>query len=231
MVVAMVRFSVALVNGAPGSPAGRWGLAYGASWAAILALAWRITGDADDRDAPVLVTLIVAAWGAFHAFWIWLALGMVPARAGARQLAGRLAVLGLALVAIAAVRLADLGSLTTERLGALPIMILMALTGVVLMIAGGVRKATRDKRAMTFDRDADSDEVEEEYARRNTEAQPSLKGSLDPATFVVGLGAALMITGAFGAGIVAGPPAVKVLCGGALAFVAFQAARGRLRRR
>jgi hypothetical protein len=230
MVIALVRFSEAVVSGTNASSTWRWGLVYGVSWAAIVRLLWRLVETSEEADAPDLLTLVVAAWGTFHSFWIWLALTLAPAeRRSTRQFAGRLGVVGLVVVAVAAVRLANVRARAFSINGVSPLalMIVIALLGVALILAGGIRKARRESRALPRYRADDSGEAEgteEAFARRNAEAQPALR-ERDSSVLLMGLGAALMIGGTFGAGIAAGPPPVKLLCGGALLFVAFQVVR------
>jgi hypothetical protein len=154
---------------------------------------------------------------------MWLALTGSPGRDAGRRNAGLLGVAGLGIVGLAVVRIAAPASRFDPVLpGPLALMILVAILGVALLVAGGVRTAKHERAEReAFPRD----EVEEALAQQNAEAQPSLRGPRRPATVVMGVGAALTVTGAFGAAIVAGPLPVKLLCGAALAYAGFQVLR------
>ena len=222
MVVAMVRFSAALVDGSESMV--RWGLAYAIAWAALLRVMSSLAPVSTDPSAPLLIALIVGAWGTFHAFWVWLALTDRPQRASARTTAGRFAVAGLLFLTFVGLQFflpqqAD-EPLRLRQVGPLQLMILLTIIGVGLLIAGGVRTAKRNPPQATPDHD---DGDEDESFATPPPAPPRVS-----AMMLAGI--ALVIVGGFGAGIAAGPGPVQLLCGAALIFVAVQAVRG-IRRR
>src|SRR5947209_2324097 len=93
MVLAMVRFSVAIVA-ASGQPSAVkvWGFIYLAAWTAIAFVVVRFASmeNATWPQAIALVTLVVGGWGTFQAFWVWLWLALERTNARAR---GQLAAL------------------------------------------------------------------------------------------------------------------------------------------
>ena len=233
MTVAMVRFSAAFIDRRPS--AARWGLAYGVSWAVLLWAMRRLIEDSRaDLAGPPLLVLVVSGWGTFHALWMWLVLTASPERTTARRNAGFLGVAGLAIVAMAVVQIAAPSlrvGLPSGRPSALTLLMLTALLGIALLVTGGFLAGRRGRDIPASHDDDEAGEVADAFARRNAEAQPSLRQPRHAGTVVMAIGAGLVITGAFGAAIAAGPLPVQLLCGGALAFVAFQVLRYAAKRR
>jgi hypothetical protein len=217
MVVAMVRFSAAIVDGSESMV--RWGLAYAIAWAALLRVMSSLTPLS--TSSPWLVLLILGAWGTFHAFWVWLALTARPQRASSRTAAGQFALAGVVFLTIVGLQFfvphaAD----PPVKPGPLPLMILLTIIGVGLLIAGGVRTAKRNPPQATHD----DDDGDEDESLATAPAAPQRTSAM----MLVGIG--LVIVGGFGAGMAAGPGPVQLMCGAALIFIAIQVVRG-IRRR
>jgi hypothetical protein len=159
MVVAMVRFSAALVERADSPATVGWGVVYAGSWAALLNVMSRLASHANDPSATPLLTLVVAAWGTFHAFWIWLVLGTSPARATVRTAAGRICLAGLVVLAAAIWQVAFPESPSPARfvrgLGPLGWMVLIGIAALAL----GIYRATRSEPGT---KPAEPEEAEED---------------------------------------------------------------------
>lgn len=160
MVVAMVRFSVALIA-EPGRPSAvrGWGLIYAVAWCVIVVVTVRLwtAGGAPWPQALAGVTLVVGGWGTFHAFWVWLwlslertnaraasqAVTLTPAKEKIRRRAGQLAVGGLIAVALAVIELdyarAAVAGLVAPGHRAIAATLTVAAVGCALLIFGGVR--------------------------------------------------------------------------------------------
>jgi hypothetical protein len=168
MVVAMVRFSLAIINLPERRYASRvWGLTYIVSWVAIIRLlrAGMAAGTPVPHAATGLV-LVAAGWGTFHAFWIWLWLSLERTNARAthektptlsrdalRRGTGHIAVAGLLVVALAVIQLGFMRDLLDTMIEpghrAIAITATVAAVGFTLLMVGGMRLALARGRPMT----------------------------------------------------------------------------------
>lgn len=160
MVLAMVRFSVAIVA-EPERPAAikAWGWIYAAVWSVIVIVIVRlsIAGGATWPQVLAGVTLVVGGWGTFHSFWVWLwlsldrtkgraagqAVRLTPAREDICRRARQLAVGGLIAVVLAVIGLdgprATIAVLIAPDNRAIAATLTVAAVGFALLIMGGVR--------------------------------------------------------------------------------------------
>jgi hypothetical protein len=168
MVVAMVRFSLALINLPERRYAVRvWGLTYLVSWVAIIRLlrAGIAAGTPVPHAAAGLV-LVAAGWGTFHAFWIWLWLSLERTNARAthaqtpsasrdavRRGTGHIAVAGLLVVGLAVIQLGFMRDLLDTMVApghrAIAATVTVAAVGFTLLIVGGMRLALARGHPMT----------------------------------------------------------------------------------
>lgn len=167
MVVAMVRFSAALVERADSPATVGWGVLYAGSWAALLNVMSRLASQSNDQSTAPLLTLVVAAWGTFHAFWIWLVLGTsLPARASVRTAAGRICVASLIVLAVAIWQLVFPESPSPAQfvrgLGPLGWIVLIGIAGLAVLVGRGIRRATRSEPGLMPDRAGEPEEADED---------------------------------------------------------------------
>ena len=180
MVLAMVRFSVAIVA-EPGQPAAvkGWGLIYGAAWGVIVVVMGlgAIAGGAAWPQALAGVTLVVGGWGTFQAFWVWLWLSLErtnarsageaetlsPVREAICRRAGQLAVGGLIAVALACIGLegtrATVAALIAPGHRAITATLTVAAMGFALFMFGTVRGVLNRGKPMRHE------EIEENIGR------------------------------------------------------------------
>jgi hypothetical protein len=161
MVVAMVRFTMAIIaTPERPSPTKWWGIAYLATWTAIVGL---LLGGAVAAGTPVPravagLTLVAVGWGTFQAVWLWLwfSLDRTNARAtrtgrvssfhdAVRHRAGRWAIGGLVVLTLAAIQLGYVRDLGATMLApahrTLAATLTVAALGFALFLVGGVRLA------------------------------------------------------------------------------------------
>jgi len=173
-----------------------------------------------------------------------------PDRTSTRSMAGRVCLLAVIVAAAATAQLVlpRLHLMSMPRLTPLGALILVAAAGVLLLVAGGVRLARSEGKPMTPDEVVRmntprrgfhvsthvgpaygiSGEREVSLAQMR-DAWRSGAWRTDPrwrTVFMMTVGAALMLVGGFGIPIVVAPVPVKILCAGALLYVAFQVVRG-----
>jgi hypothetical protein len=229
-----------------------WGLVYLAAWAAIVFVMVRgaMLSNASWPQALALVTLVAGGWGTFHAFWVWLGLSLQhdSARKNISRRAGQLAVGGLIAVALAIIELGYAKKLIDAMIApghrAIAATAAAALMGCFLLLFGGLRLVLRSGEAMN------REEIDQELRRgrfgmkrkhfgpavgakaeqelsiaQMTRAWRSGEWRRNPSLlnmFIMTAGGLLMIYGGFGIAIVAGPPFIQLICGGALAFTTFK---------
>jgi hypothetical protein len=168
MVLAMVRFSVAIVSLPERRYASRvWGLTYVVSWVAIIRLlrAGVAAGTPVPHAAAGLV-LVAGGWATFHAFWLWLWLSLERTNAGAthaetasasrdavRRGTGHIAIAGLLVVGLAVIQLGFMGDLLDTMIEpghrAIAATATVATVGFTLLMVGGMRLALARGHPMT----------------------------------------------------------------------------------
>jgi hypothetical protein len=168
MVVAMVRFSAAIISLPEGRTASRvWGLTYLVCWfAIILLLRAGVTAGTPVPHAAAGLVLVAAGWGTFHAFWLWLWLSLErtnaratreqppsPSRDAVRRGTGHIAVAGLLVVAVAVIQLGFMGQLLDTMVEpghrAIAATATVAAVGFTLLLVGGVRLTLARGHPMT----------------------------------------------------------------------------------
>jgi hypothetical protein len=195
MVLAMVRFSVALIA-EPGRPSAvkGWGLLYAATWGVITVVLLRFVMNFGGTPWPQALAAVIPwpfGWGTFQAFWVWLWLSieranareagdadaLAPAREALCWRAGQLALGGLIFVALAVIALDGTRAAIAELLApdnrALTATLTVAAAGFVLFMIGTVRGVIKHGKPMSHA------EIEEDIGRTKYGAQ----GRTGPLTY------------------------------------------------
>jgi hypothetical protein len=185
MVVAMVRFSMAIVAAPERTAARAWGLIYLAAWGAIVFVIVQAFAmeNAGWPRAIAAATLVAGGWGTFQAFWVWLwlalertnaratgrAAALAPAKERICRRAGQLAIGGLIAVALAVAELGYVRMLIDTMIApghrAVATTITVAVAGWALLIIGSLRLVLRQGEPMSHA------EIEEDLARDKFRAQ------------------------------------------------------------
>ena len=239
--LAMVRFTMALVDEAP-SRRDRvwWAAAYAASWLGIVYYIHHIPPDAGPVNAdPTWISVAAAAGScAFHALWLqfWFAIGRARLRDGfaapmpadfellcarARQVA----VLSAALLVIALARLNAFSALLERALApgrrASSIALTAAAAGFGLFIVGGVRLALYSGGAKRFT----FTDLRDAWHRRAWRRDPGWLSA-----FLMLSGVAAGVAGGLSAAVMMGDGTTRGVIAVFCLYGAFQAWRGSRRR-